>query len=982
MSKLKVFVLYLSIALLCGSAFAFQGEQPRSFSLTEDAAADVGSLELEAIDAEALRERSVERHLSARTEPLRIAEPADLEVTPTNAGTWATLSEGHLWRLRIDAPGSTDLNFGFGTFDLPVGATLHVVSLVQDGYYLGPYTHRHPTDGQLWTPVVPGGAAMIELFVPFGAAKPDLVLSRVGRGFMDFFHQSPEVFLRQGSCNIDVVCPEGDGWRDQIRSVGAYTLNGADQCTGTLVNNTSGDFTPYFVTAAHCNIGSGNAASVVVYWNYESANCGDLSGGLRNQSTSGTIFRAEDGPNDMSLLELSSVPDAAYNVYYSGWDARAGVVPSGTVGIHHPGVDEKAISFDTDPPITVSNCIGTGGGQSNTHWEVVWNQGTTERGSSGSALFSSDTQRLIGYLSGGSASCSNQNGDDCYGKMSVGYGRGMQAFLDPANTGALFVDGADPAGGNDAPVVTISAPAGGSTFDLGTSVTFSGSANDTEDGNLSANLAWSSSIDGALGTGASVATAGLSAGNHTVTASVTDSGGATGTATVSITIDDPNSNGPQTAVYDGALGAPKCAVAGTSCDSTTLLVGRATKGPEPNQPNTLDACTDGNSGTFHDDESNDRIVVSTLDGGDFAAGKTVRIDATVWAFSSFGSDSLDLYYAADADNPSWTFIATLNPTAAGEQVLSTTYTLPSGSLQAVRANFRYQGSASSCGTGNWDDTDDLVFAVGGASPNTAPSASISAPANGASFEQGASVTFTGSAGDAEDGDLSASLSWSSSIDGALGTGASVATSALSVGSHTITASVTDSGGLSASTTVAVTVTQPTVTDQTATFDGALQAPKCGTVGKSCDSAALLDGRGTKGPEPNQPNTIADACGDGTSGTYHVDESIDALKVSTNDGGAFAAGKTVTVEATVWAWSTGSEDSLDLYYAADANSPSWTFIATLSPSAGGAQTLSTTYTLPAGSLQAIRGNFRYQGSASSCSGGNYDDADDLIFAVAP
>jgi leucyl aminopeptidase len=38
--------------------------------------------------------------------------------------------------------------------------------------------------------------------------------------------------------------------------------------------------------------------------------------------------------------------------------------------------------------------------------------------------------------------------------------------------------------------------------------------------------------------------------------------------------------------------------------------------------------------------------------------------------------------------------------------------LPTGStLQAVRAQFRYQGSASSCTSGSYNDHDDLVFAV-------------------------------------------------------------------------------------------------------------------------------------------------------------------------------------------------------------------------------------------------------------------------------
>ena len=267
-----------------------------------------------------------------------------------------------------------------------------------------------------------------------------------------------------------------------------------------------------------------------------------------------------------------------------------------------------------------------------------------------------------------------------------------------------------------------------------------------------------------------------------------------------------------------------------------------------------------------------------------------------------------------------------------------------------------------------------------APPNTAPSVSVTAPANGSTSTQGNNVTFTGTANDTEDGSLSSSISWSSSLDGNLGTGASVSSSSLSVGTHTITASVTDSGSLSGSDTISITVQAGGATAQTATFDPTLQAPQCAVVGISCTSAGLLDGRGTKGPEPNQPNTINDSCADGGSGNYHVDESIDQIKVSTTDGSALAAGKTVTVEVTVYAYSTFSSDHLDLYYAADANNPSWQLIGTVDATQAGTHTLSTTYTLPSGSLQAVRGNFRYNGSASSCSTGNWDDHDDLIFAV--
>jgi trimeric autotransporter adhesin len=190
-----------------------------------------------------------------------------------------------------------------------------------------------------------------------------------------------------------------------------------------------------------------------------------------------------------------------------------------------------------------------------------------------------------------------------------------------------------------------------------------------------------------------------------------------------------------------------------------------------------------------------------------------------------------------------------------------------------------------------------------------------------------------------------------------------------------------SGSLTRNTSLSLTVTGTGGNPQIAVFDTVLQAPKCVTVGSSCETGtSLVLGRAGLGPEPNQPNTINDSCADGTSGTFHSDESNDALKVSTTDGTSFAAGKTVRIDATVWAWTTPSQDHLDLYFAANATSPSWTFVATLTPTVVGAQTLSATYTLPAGALQAVRAQFRYQGSASPCTAGGFNDRDDLVFAV--
>src|SRR5439155_6344189 len=82
---------------------------------------------------------------------------------------------------------------------------------------------------------------------------------------------------------------------------------------------------------------------------------------------------------------------------------------------------------------------------------------------------------------------------------------------------------------------------------------------------------------------------------------------------------------------------------------------------------------------------------------------------------------------------------------------------------------------------------------------------ITAPAAGATFDPGAAVTFTVSASDGEDGDLPATIAWTSSRDGGLGTGRAITTSTLSTGTHTITATVTDSGGKTTHTMITITV---------------------------------------------------------------------------------------------------------------------------------------------------------------------------------
>jgi len=106
-----------------------------------------------------------------------------------------------------------------------------------------------------------------------------------------------------------------------------------------------------------------------------------------------------------------------------------------------------------------------------------------------------------------------------------------------------------------------------------------------------------------------------------------------------------------------------------------------------------------------------------------------------------------------------------------------------------------------------------------------------------------------------------------------------------------------------------------------------------------------------------------------------------ITVSTVEGGPLQAEAMVVIEAKVWAWQDGSADTADFYYAADANDPAWQHIRSRGAGGFNLRTLKVEYELPVGALQAVRVNYRYSGSQSSCAGGRWDDVDDLVFSVA-
>lgn len=394
--------------------------------------------------------------------PPRFGKDFAVNYNLNNSGLWETLPNGdRLWRLAIQAPGAKSINFLYNDFWLPVGAKLFIYNK-NKSHIIGAFTSiNNKVDRKMGTGLVYGDEVIIEYYEPQSVkASGALEIGKVVHGYrhINIPDDVKKAFGDSGSCNVNTVCSQGDNWRDEIKGVALILVNGNRNCTGSLITNVEKDCIPYFLTANHClgNLDAGaNASTWTFMWRYESPDCGhNVSDGPTNMTTAGATIVSNSGnpgqifESDFALLRLTESPvDANYDIYFNGFDAST-TAATGSTGIHHPSGDLKKISMYGATLFSAnSNIGGTPPGAGTTHWRIDdWDSGTTEPGSSGSPLFSNATKRIIGDLSGGTASCSSAT-YDAYGQVAYSWDanatttRQLKNWLDPNNTGTNFADG-------------------------------------------------------------------------------------------------------------------------------------------------------------------------------------------------------------------------------------------------------------------------------------------------------------------------------------------------------------------------------------------------------------------------------------------------------------------------------------------------------------------------------------------------------------
>lgn len=294
-----------------------------------------------------------------------------------------------------------------------------------------------------WTPDMGSDEVTLEIELPAGTpvGALDISVPRVSHLYEDLSLPTDQEFSTKinesASCQLDASCYETYvNQRNAVARMIFTSGGGTYVCTGTLLNDSRSTGTPYFLTANHCIATQAEASSIQTDWFYRAPTCNSrtLSSNTARRLGGATLLYTTPG-TDMTLLRLNNAPPPG--AFFAGWDANTQATGSSVVGLHHPRGDLLKASFGTLTGL--SSCAATSAtglqcsGSSGNFYRVNWSQGTTEGGSSGSALFKGGTH-VIGTLYGGRASCSTTTTPDFFGRFDLTYDTELRTWLAPEDT--------------------------------------------------------------------------------------------------------------------------------------------------------------------------------------------------------------------------------------------------------------------------------------------------------------------------------------------------------------------------------------------------------------------------------------------------------------------------------------------------------------------------------------------------------------------
>ncbi len=266
---------------------------------------------------------------------------------------------------------------------------------------LGPYTAADSETGLLWLPTVAGESAVLMMRSESGA---------VGVGLESLVHYYVDLEKQTLPCPIPAACTTDAAYQQVSTAVGRLLVPirgvGTLLCTGTLLNNADTAYLEaLLISAHHCFDGDVNIAAMEVFWDYRASDC--TGGGVPNLNSVpksyGQALLANNACLDTEFVQLASVPNGAYGRAWLGWDTRDPVVGDLVTVNHHPEGNPLMAAFGDVTNVNVEACLDfLCADPVQRQTRVQWDEGITQRGSSGSGLlFDGHNYRLFGMLSNG-----------------------------------------------------------------------------------------------------------------------------------------------------------------------------------------------------------------------------------------------------------------------------------------------------------------------------------------------------------------------------------------------------------------------------------------------------------------------------------------------------------------------------------------------------------------------------------------------------
>jgi len=338
--------------------------------------------------------------LAATDGPLRGGEIESLDL-PAEAlfGPPLTQDRMHIWLASVVSADAEALRLRLDLSRLRDGESAWVIDPVGLRAF-GPY---RTAEAQAWLATVQGDEAVLMLRSPC-QTLPQVRLTAYAHIFLSF-HE----ILKELECNLDIACETDPDLLEASSGVGIINVAGYVFCSGSLINNEqTEDLEPFFVTANHCICSREQTHGTEVFWDFRASECGLDDAPLLAElpRSNGHTLLATSANLDATLIRLDTVPVGDYGRAYPGWDARQPQEDDPVLCIHHPEATRMRVSKGT-----VRETDQTMNGRQH-QTVVLWSQGVTENGSSGSALLFADTFRLAGMLSQGPAhSCEDTSGN-------------------------------------------------------------------------------------------------------------------------------------------------------------------------------------------------------------------------------------------------------------------------------------------------------------------------------------------------------------------------------------------------------------------------------------------------------------------------------------------------------------------------------------------------------------------------------------------